>query len=179
MKVSPAQKLILQMLCDLYEKLGVDGEIDHKFVASALHNDQSWAFEWQYQFLQDADTETPAVVSETADILDMWRFLEVGYGSLDRDGKERVKVEAEPFGDSVEFAGFDANNEEHYGIARFLIEDLDRYQHFAGRELNSHSQSVPAHRRMLAVFQPIRKTLVGREMTADQIIEVLKARRYE
>jgi uncharacterized protein YfbU (UPF0304 family) len=166
------------MLCDLYEKLGVDGEIDHKFVASALHNDQPWAFEWRYQFLQDPESTTTAVVNETADILDMWKFLELGYNNLDQAGKERVKVEAEPFGESVEFAGFDANNEEHYGIARFFIDDLDRFQYFAGRELNSHSESVPAHRRMLAVFEPIRKTLVNGEMMAEQIIEVLKARRY-
>jgi uncharacterized protein YfbU (UPF0304 family) len=180
MKVSPAEKLILQMLCEVYEKLEIDHEIDHKFVQSALHNDQLWAFEWQYNFLQDHDhtQPNPPAVKETADILDMWAFLESAFARLDDGEKKRVLAEGEVYGDEITFAGFDANNEEHYGVATFMIDDLKRFQSFAGRDINSHSESVPAHLRMLDVFLPIRANLHMGKMTGDQIISVMKARRF-
>jgi uncharacterized protein YfbU (UPF0304 family) len=179
MKVSPAQKLILQMLCDLYKKLDIDGEIDHKFVASALHSDQLWAFEWQYQFLQDPDNSSnPPVVKETVDILDMWSFLEHAFEQLDEAGKERVQAGAGLSRREVRFPGFDANHEDHFGVASFLIQDMGRFSEFSKHSLNSHSQSVPGYLRMLTVFEQMRPTIDMGEMSPDQIIGVLKARRF-
>ncbi len=180
MKVSPAEKMILMMLCDVYEKLGIEGEIDHDFVRSALNSDQLWAFEWNYNFLNDINLphENPAVVKEVVDILDMWSFLESAFKQLGEDEKQRVITEGGVFGDTIEFAGFDANNEDHYSVAVFMIKDLRRFQHFGGRELNSHSESVQGYKRMLEVFLPMRPGIHMGKMTADQVIAVMKARRF-
>ena len=104
----------------------------------------------------------------------MWSFLEEGYETLSDKDKERVKKEAGLFGD-VRFSGFDANNETtHYGIARFLVERLERFERFEGRRLNSHSPSIDMYRRMLPAFLPMRRTLMGGRLNARQIIAILK-----
>ena len=35
--------------------------------------------------------------------------------------------------------------------------------------------TIDAYRRIVAVFEPIRRTLTGRNLTADEIIVILKA----
>ena len=93
--------------------------------------------------------------------------------------KRALKRKRSPLGRNPKFPGFDANNEaEHLGIARFLIDDLERFSRFAGRELNSHAQSIDGYRRMLQVFLPMRETLVGHGLSDTQIIEILSARAH-
>jgi hypothetical protein len=90
--------------------------------------------------------------------------------------KARIEKEAEPFGKNLRFRGFDGNNETEYlGVSRFLIEHLDRFTHFKGRDLNSHMPSIEAYRRMYEVFKPMRNSLGRGELNASQIIEILKA----
>lgn len=70
----------------------------------------------------------------------------------------------------------DGNNENEYlNVSRFLIEHLDRFSDFKGRDLNSHMPSIDAYRRMYTVFEPIRGPLGSGNLAADQIIEILKA----
>ena len=103
----------------------------------------------------------------------------VSYGRLSAKDKERVEKEAEPFGKNPRFNGFDGNNEtEHMGVARFLIEDLERFSSFKKRDLNSHMPTLVGYRRMLRIFLPLRPGLTGGVLTASQIIDLLKARRF-
>jgi len=177
MKLTDPEKLILIMLSEIHEKLGIENGVDPKFVQSAIYSENTWGLRWKYTGIFTDKGETPAEVTEVVDILDMWSFIESAYHGLSADDKERIRVEAEPFGTHVRFAGFDGNNEsEHIGIARFLIDDLDRFTSFKGRDLNSHSPSLEAHRRMLAVFLPLRTSLGGDDLTATQIVEILRAR---
>src|SRR5205085_8801355 len=116
------------------------------------------------------DEET---VAEVVDILDMWSFLEEGHESLSVSDKDRVKTEAHPFGDNVHFRGFDGNNEtSHFGIARFLVHKLERFDRFEHRDLNSHFPSIDTYRRMLRVFLPRRQSLMGARLSANQIIAI-------
>jgi len=41
MKITDGEKLILLMLSDLYERLGVEGEIEPEFIKSAIFSDRS------------------------------------------------------------------------------------------------------------------------------------------
>ncbi|WP_404294196.1 YfbU family protein (plasmid) [Microvirga sp. RSM25] len=108
----------------------------------------------------------------------MWMVLERSYNKLSEEEKKRIKVEAEPFGGDVRFGGFDANNERHFGVAQYLIQHLNRFDDFKDRYLNSHSQVVDVYKRMNHVFEPIVQGLHGKNLDADQIIQVLKASRY-
>ena len=54
-----------------------------------------------------------------------------------------------------------------------LVDDLSGDE---GRDLGSHAPSIQMYRRMLSVFEPIRRRLTGGELTATQIIDILKAK---
>src|SRR5947209_4609316 len=110
----------------------------------------------------------------------MWATLEGSHVRLSPAEKDWVTTEATPFGDHIEFRGFDGNNEtEQMSIARFLVDDLGRFERFKGRDFNSHTASVDAYRRMLGVFLHLRPSLAERTppfLTAAEIIEILKER---
>lgn len=176
---SAGEKLTLIMLCDMYKHLNISGEIDPKFVSSAIFGGHNWGLSWEYSGLFHDHVDSDAVVSEVVDVLDMWLFIESGYASLSETDKQHIAVEAEPLGKHVVFSGFDGNNEsEHFSVARFMIDDLKRFTTFQGRDLNSHAPLMDAYRRMLTVFEPMRRTLIGIELSASQIIELLKARMH-
>lgn len=178
-RLSDGEKLILSLLGDLVQHAKAKTDLDPDFIASAVMGGHYWALKWELGGLLHDHEDGEETVKEVVDVLDMWTFLERGYDSLSKKEKERVEKEATPFGKTVKFPGFDGNNEsEHYSIARFLVEDMERFSAFRGRVNNSHSQTLPGYRRMFGVFDGMRKTLIGHELNADQIIELLNARRY-
>lgn len=178
--ITDGEKLILSMLADLLQHQGVKSDLDPKLVMSGLYGGHYWGLRMKYNGLFHGHRDSDERVAEVIDYLDMWSFLETGFDKLSAQDKQRVKVEAAPFGEDVKFRGFDGNNESEYmSIARFLVDDLERFTHFAGRAaLNSHMPVVGGYRRMYQVFERIRPTLVGRELSAAEIIELLNARRH-
>jgi uncharacterized protein len=174
--IDETQKLMIFMLCDLYKGVKGRTELDPKFIEDALIGGHYWALRWQYPGIFESRPDAEAAVSEVVDILDMWSFIEHGYDNLPPEDQERVKAEAEAFGDPVRFHGFDGNSEStQYSIARFLVEKMDRFSSsFAGRDLNSHCPIIDGYRRMLTVFLPIRGSLTGGRLSARQILAILK-----
>jgi uncharacterized protein len=177
MKLSDGEKLIFLMLADIYKNLKIkNGEFDPNFVSNTIFHDHLRGFNWRYHSIPFEDSEQPPEVSETADILDMWWLVERAYEKLSPAGKTKIK---DATGRSeAEFIGFDGNNENHFGIARYLVEDPGRFEYFKGRNLNSHSRVIEGYRRMCRVFEPIRKHLANRSLNADELIEILNATRH-
>lgn len=174
--LSDGEKLLLIMLGELFKHLKLKSDVDTSFLGEIIYGGHYWALGWKYSGLFHGHRDSEAVVSEVVDILDMWSFLERGFSALPKKDKERVAVEAEPFGKHVKFTGFDGNGEsEHIGVARVLINQLDRFTEFKGRELNSHMRSLDIYRRMLSVFEPLRKNLIGRDLDVGEIIKILQA----
>jgi uncharacterized protein len=175
--LSDGEKLILMMLCQLFKYLKVKSEIDPEFVEEVIGGGHYWALGWEYQGIFHQHEDAEAVVTEVVDILDMWTFLERGFGSLSKKEKDKVAAEANPFGEHVVFTGFDGHREGGYiGVARFLINKLDRFTNFKGRGLDAHMPTLGVHGRMLSVFEPIRSNLIGRDLNAEEIIQVLQAK---
>ena len=118
-------------------------------------------------------------MSEVVNILDMWSFLESGYDQLSDEQKQQIVEEMGLPGKNIRFPGFDENNEADYFIvARFLVYEMNRFQSFKGRELNSHSESLKDYRRMFMAFEPMRSKLIGGDLNVSQITTILKARKY-
>jgi uncharacterized protein len=179
MELSDGESLILVMLSEVYRHLDIQGEIDAKFVQAAIFNHQEWGLRWKYPSIFVERKDNPHVVNETADIMSMWSVLETAYNGLWEADKKRVEG---AFGKEIVFPGFDANHEPHYRVARFLIDDLEKFQAFKGRDLDTHRATVDGYQRMLAAYTPIASNLAsqgGRSMNIDQIIEVLVARHPE
>jgi uncharacterized protein len=176
--ISDGERLIISILSDVHKHLKIKGD-DADFVMDAIYGGHYWGLGWKYSGLFHGHKDSKQVVSEVVDVLDMWSFIESAYAKLSPKDKARIEKEAEPFGKHVHFRGFDGNNEtEHLGIARFLIDKLERFSSFEGRDLNSHMPSVETYRRMLRVFEPMRSSLVGRELGASEIIELLNEKTH-
>ena len=179
MKLSAGEKLILIMLCEIYEKLGIKKEIDPELVKDAVFRGHLWGLEWAYNGLFGASETNEGTVRKVVDIMDMWSFLEEGYKKLSEEEKARVEKEAHPFGADVRFHGFDGNGESEYiGIARFLTEKLDRFIGFKGRDFNANMPTLDAHRRMLRIFVPLRKNLAHGPLTVEDIVKILNAQTH-
>lgn len=179
-QLSDGEKLIIVMLRDVYKHMKMDrGEIDPDFISEVIWGGHYWAPRWEMQGMFHDHADDPREVREVVNILDMWDLIERGHEKLPKKDKDRVEKDAEPFGKHVKFMGFDGNNEgTHMSIARFLVEKMGRFQRFKERDLNSHMPSVGTYRRMLSVFEPMRKALVGGDLNATQIIAILKAKVY-
>ena len=125
MKLSNSEKLILTMLAEIQVKLGIQNGTDTKLLTSAIYSNNTWALSLEMPGIVGGSPDpTPPAVSEVAEILDMWSFLEEADVKFGPAEKARVKSEADPFGSHIHFGGFDGNNEaELMGIARFFVED--------------------------------------------------------
>jgi uncharacterized protein YfbU (UPF0304 family) len=177
---SDGERVLMLMMRDLYKRLEVEeAEIDADFLAEAIYGGHYWAPKWEMSALFHGEEDDPNDVHFVGEVLDMWSFIERSYERFDEKEKARIKTEAEPFGEDVRLRGFDGNNESSLlGIANFLIKKMGRFEEFRGRDLNSHSPSVDMHKRMLTVFAPMEKMLVGKGLNADQIIQLMQARAY-
>ena len=181
MNLTNSEKLILIMLSEIYEKLGIDSQqgIDPGFVKESIYSDNTWGFEWKYSGIFGSSEPAPPEVNDVINILDMWAFIEEAAESFSEEQETELEQLASPFGKRPKFPGFDGNNEcEYISITRFLTDQLDRFTRFKGRDLNSHMPSVSGYRRMYETFEPIRRTLINRRLSVSELAQILNARRY-
>lgn len=177
MKISDGEKLILLMLSEIYDKLELKGEVEPDFIRSAIFSDNIWSIPWKYVGIPFESQDTPLIVKEVLEVLDMWSFIERSYNLLSEENKAFVKREAQPFGDNPKFPGFDGNNEtDHMGAVSFLVNDLDRFSEFKGRYLNSHCPSIDGYQRMLSIYKPIMKSNSYNSLGPEELVKILKER---
>jgi uncharacterized protein len=181
-KLTNPEKLMLMMLAEIHDTVKVKDGIDTKLLKEAIYSHNTWALSWEMPGIITGDPKekNPPEVDEVVDILEMWDFIEEAHEALGPKDRKRVETEAAPFGAHVKFSGFDGNHEGRLmSVASFLVEDLRKFSRFKGRDMNSHgSPPVDSYRRMLAVWEPLRATLDGNPLTADQVIQLLNAKRY-
>lgn len=178
MKLTEAEKLILLMLADIYKSRKIKGSVDAEFVREAISSGNAWALSHKYKAQAYASEDHASEEVEAVyDALDMWRMLEKDYKQL--NAQDKARVEQENHG-PVKMDGFDGH-EDQLGIARFIIEDMDLYEPLKGRaNVDCHFPVKDMYARMVSAFKPIRAQLSSRAkhgLTADEIIEVLQARR--
>lgn len=175
MNLSDGEKLIIFMLAEMYEKLDVNGETEPDFLRSAIVNDHLWAIRWKYSGIPFEPAEDPPLVKEVVDILEMWSYIEYTYSKLDEKQRQELAQEAAPLGENPRFRGFDGNYEsDHMSVAMFMVNQLDRFQEFRGRNFNCHHPSLENHKRMLAVFEPLRASLADLSPSAKVLAKILK-----
>ena len=76
----------------------------------------------------------------------------------------------------AKFNGYDGNNEsQHYAFAEFVLKKRNHYGESRNeKDYNTHGESLPAYRRMLAVWRGFQKR--GAEsLTRDEILQVVTA----
>ncbi len=172
---SDGEKMLILMMSDVYKALKIKNpESNPEFLADVIYGGHYWAPKWDMQGVFHDHVDDPDEVRYVVDVLDMWSFIEEaceGLSPADKSTLETALGSTSP----VKFRGFDGNNEtSQMGIARFLIEKMDRFIRFDPKNLNSHMPTANKYRAMLAVFEPIRKTLIGTKLNVSQLIEILK-----
>jgi len=176
--LSDGEKLIAVMLGDLIKGMKIKSDTDVDLVQKAIYGGHYWALGWEMQGIFHGHADRRSRVSFVVDVLDMWSFIEEAFEKVSAEEKERLAKEVGPWGKDVQFVGFDGNNEsEHLSIARFLVNDLHRFGRFrtGHRDLNSHHETLETYRAMYRVFEPLRSKLVGKRLSVDQLIAILKA----
>lgn|GEM_PF-523048 len=175
--MTPQEKLTLQMLCEIYEKLGLD-ELDPRLIHKAVTDDALWVVDWKYSGLE-LGGEIPEKGRFVLDVLDLFHFLSESWKQLPAEGRAQVEAVRPHAASEVNFKGFDGNNEcEYMTLTSYLVVDLKRYRTMLDDEqatMNSHMQMVPVYQRMLSAFLPIRESVAfsGGLLNAEQITEIL------
>ena len=105
----------------------------------------------------------------------MWALIEKTYGQLSEDERNRIELEAHPFGHDVRFDGFAGNEEtKHLRAARELVDP--EFHTFSGRDLDSHFPYLAGYRRMLEIFEDRLNTRSAADLSVSDIIALMKAR---
>ena len=150
MKLSDGEKLIAFMLADIMEAGGIKGDIDPAFIKTVVAEDDLWALRWKYGGFFHNEGPSDDIVDETTKIMTMCRVVENSIGQLAEE--ERTTI---PERDRQIFVGFDGNEEPHYGVAKMLVEHLDRYSEWMDRDLNSHHNTLDGYLNMKQVFDEL------------------------
>lgn len=165
MQMSDGERLIAIMLAEVMEHLDISQEIDPTLLKSLLINNNMWAIKGKYSGFFSSEPASDTVVSETTNILWMWGIIEGSLGKLTGDDAQEAgswKL--------TSFSGFDGNNDDHYGVAQTMIEELDEFQSFKNRSLNSHSESsLPRYQRMYEKFDQYVKTGQAAPLSFDAL----------
>ncbi|QFT29545.1 hypothetical protein FIV00_03555 [Labrenzia sp. THAF82] len=177
LRLNKPNRLIVWMLSELLKNLpDYENQDTVKLIQKALYGGHFWALDWELTGVLHSHTDSRQALKLVVDTLDMWVFIERAYAAFSKADRERLEKVVPYRGKDPKFIGFDGNNETEYmGIAQFLVDEMERFQDFKGRSMNSHSPKVGVYYRMVRQFEPIRANLVGREMTVDEIADVLNA----
>ncbi len=179
MDLSSGERLIVLMLAEIMEKIGATKEFDPKFISKCVANGNIWAIEELYSGILDAEEPRSDIRTEVGDILDMWMILEESISNLSDSDREALKAAAYPFGEKVEFPGFDQSRESvHARVANCLVKDMDTFRHFQGRQLTHGIMNLEGYRRMYQAFEPLRPNLADRYPTVDEIAAILIAQSH-
>lgn len=178
-RLSAGEKLVVWMLCDLFKSLKVKSEIDPEFVQDAIIGGHLWALERNHSGLLGAQDVDRRVVTDVVNYLDMWRFIESSSAKFTKKERQSIANDSGWSHTDFRFIGFDHQDEEsqYLSVARFFVEHLDTFSFLDGRDLDAHFPTLTTHRQMYAVFDPMRQKLIGRELNAEELTSILKARR--
>lgn len=173
---SQEQRLIIALICDLYREPD-KREFTQKnisLIMNAIYGGHDWAIDWEMGGMFPREIDTDEKVAFVADALDMWEFIELRWSKMGDEERKKVSDSVPYLGDGPKFMGFDGNNEPEYmAIAHMMVEEMNRFSTFKGRDLNSHMPKVGRYRQMLGRWPDIRSTLARGEMTVEQMIELL------
>jgi uncharacterized protein len=158
MKLSPFERMTLANQFRILRK--IDPDTDH-YQQYAEILDSGYEGLYGRIFEHQSDPLPKEVSDEVYDIFDMYRALDRAYES----------GIAKPDGHCSEFSGFDGNNDKHFGVASFILQDLNLYSELQKCPMNSHSQAeLHRYRRMLAVWRGMGKPFPLKEEQVKAIV---------
>ena len=170
------EKAIILMMADVFKALKIkEPNVAPDFLAEAILGGHYWAPKWQFQGLFHEQIDDPQDVHYVVNVLDMWDFIEGAVEDMQSDQLVELQAQLGARPRDIKFGGFDGNTETRlWLIAKFLIDQMGRFSRFKRRELNSHIPTTGRYQNMVELFEPLRKTLIGKNLTSRQLVKVLK-----
>lgn len=154
------------------DRLGFDGDTSYQ-LDRAQSLEEGWTREYDMEFYAMEPELSRRDCGLVMDILDMFRILKYS-----AEKTARVELTEEEI-DTLTFHGFDLNDALEGRLlvyARWLVSDGDRWQEqanlFSERHDrgNSHMPLLGAYQRMLAVYEPIWRSIVHRAAGRDYLL---------
>ena len=173
------ERLTACLLAEIHQAVVEDKNrsINSKLVREALGQGQDWALRWEMPDLVQRGEFEDLDVREVCDVLDMWSFIQESIDRLSEEDIQKLHKKV-PVSEKGIFLGYDGNGESRLlSIVRFLREEMGRFTWIRmPPDMNSHMPMRNRYKKMVGVFEPIRKNLVGRLMTVDELARVLSVR---
>ncbi|MCD8413575.1 YfbU family protein [Tenacibaculum finnmarkense] len=146
MELNIKERLQLSFQLRILEKLYPDEQEYYANHRKAIEDGYQLHYDWITEYLSEGLTKTECKF--VLDVLDMYSSF---YFSV-RDLKNtELTIE------SVQFPGFDGNNETMFmAYTKYFIEDLDRFgsiKESTNGYYNSHMQMIPKYKKMLVKFE--------------------------
>ena len=176
-QMSQSERLITWMLSDLLllQKNYEDKE-SMKLVQQAILGGHLWALEWHFTGILHGHTDSEAALKFVLDVMNMWRLIEMSFAKLDASKNAKVRAEIRRMSIKRKFAGFDGNSEGEYrSIAKFLVDNMGRFDEFRDRTLNSHAPKLEKYTRMLEAYSKSGADELGRVLSIDELVEILNS----
>jgi uncharacterized protein YfbU (UPF0304 family) len=163
--LSPVQRLTLAnqfRILALSEEEGTDTS-DYTTKAEILLRGYTGLYD--QVFSEVGEEQSPSVTEEVHQILTMFRAIHNSVAALPDTDKQQLDLQ------KLSFRGFDANNDDHYHQASFMLEQLDLYAEHQGNYINSHSSTtLPSYKRQLDVFNQIRVPMQNLDLAGLQAV---------
>lgn len=179
LKFTDEQRLIIAMLCDVLSEPQTRqfSQENVDLIRHAVTGGHDWAVEWELQTHFPPDADSPDDVAFVADVLDMWEFIELRWGSLNGADQQQIRDAVPTLGEAPLFEGFDPNSEARYGaIARTMIEKLHRFAALSERTMHAPSPRSQGYRSMLPKWTKLRTKLASAGLSAEDVIDLLNSR---
>lgn len=173
MHTTPAEKLILVMLSDIQEHLGIKGAVDPARIRAAVTSGNTWSLpSFHHEEYQKDEAD------HVKRVLSLWDLIEESIEALDPEERSRLP-DGPGWVDGIRFPGF-YNSERGnrcWAIAEHLTEHLGQWPRFAGRVSWQHDDAHDLderYDRMLEAY-PMAGLFSGRRMkfeTLNRLLEI-------
>jgi len=173
-ELSDGEKLIIAMIADL-SRAPSDRDYDAEFIAQSVREGHSWKIRWKYDGILGYDEADPDKVSQVSKNFQMWSVVERSVAAWSPTERAAYEALVEDYNKDPKYHGYDGNNEDEYGIAREMVEELKQFNEFSGRDHNSHMACVEKYTRMEAVFSSIPSNVRYKNLSPDQIAAIVNA----
>lgn len=176
-EMTDAQKLIVALLIDNSRPVD-QRQYDYELIESALFGGNSWAVRRKYSGIFIDEDPDPQIVKEVADAFMMWSFVENAVGNFSATQKTEYESLVGEHDQDPKYLGYDGNNEtDHYSATEMMVESLDKFGEFFGREHNSHLPTAQTYRQMVHEFKRVDLGHGGRTLTPSEVAGIVNAGR--
>ena len=177
-KMTEAERLLTILLTEIAKSPARremnDDDLD--LISNAVRDGHTWALREKFPGIFSSSSDDAIKVEQVKRNFAMFSFVERAVSKFTPAEKKKFEAQVETYDTKPSYRGYDGNNEDEYGIACFMVEELGYFSEFKGRDHNSHSAVSVGYFRMEQAFRPMLNGLQGRNLTPDEVALIVNAK---